>query len=175
MARKNPYFDKTYATSLAIIFGVVNGTWRPKNLANCPQILQLLFERGMDGDPKKRPTIQFIAELLKHLDQLINKEPIKAIVIDEYIAVSTHVGPEPSVDLKEDNIDQEDNVTNVFDNEGYLTIIPSIVIRSNSRRKGVIFESNESIESACEQELNGEENFTKLVKLKSKYLQNVYG
>ena len=156
MARKNPYFDKTNATSLAIMFGVVNGTWRPKKFANCPPILELFFERGMDGDPKKRPTIQFIVKLLRNFDKLINKEPIKPILIDENTAESTQaeipakIPAEIPTVLKEDII--ENNVTNVFDNEGYLTIIPNIVIRSSSRRKGVIFESNESIESASEEE-----------------------
>ena len=58
---------------------MLKGTHRPKNVANCPQILELLYERGMDGDPRKRPSMQLITDLMKQLDRLINKEPIKPI------------------------------------------------------------------------------------------------
>jgi hypothetical protein len=34
----------------------------------------------MNGTPSKRPTMNFIFEMMKYFDTLINKEPIKPIV-----------------------------------------------------------------------------------------------
>ena len=56
------------------------GTIRPKKVSNCPEILEKLFEQGMNGTPSRRPTMSFIFEIMKYFDTLINKEPIKPIV-----------------------------------------------------------------------------------------------
>jgi hypothetical protein len=39
------------------MFNVVLGKFRPKRIKNCPVVLDLLLERGLDGDRKKRPII----------------------------------------------------------------------------------------------------------------------
>ena len=49
-------------------------------MSNCPKILQVLFEQGMDGTPSKRPEMSFVFEIMTYFDALINKEPIKPIV-----------------------------------------------------------------------------------------------
>ena len=81
--RQNPYFHLSDPSSAQIMFGVFRGTIRPKKISNCPKILEKLFEQGMNGEPTKRPTMNFIFEIMKFFDALINKDPIKPIVLKE--------------------------------------------------------------------------------------------
>ena len=79
LVRKNPYFDLRL-NHIQIMFGVFKGSLRPKNIKNCPRIFELLLSQGMNGDPNKRPTMEFIFKLMTHLDSSINKKPIRPIV-----------------------------------------------------------------------------------------------
>jgi hypothetical protein len=82
LVRQKPYFHLSY-DSYQIMFGVVRGTIRPKAVSKIPKLLDLLLEQGINSDPRKRPTMQFIFNLMTYLDRLINKEPIKPIVETE--------------------------------------------------------------------------------------------
>jgi mitogen-activated protein kinase kinase kinase 7 len=79
MTRQKPYFNLPDVSFWNMMFGVVQRNLRPIGIANCPPILKLLLKVGMDGEPKKRPSMQLILNLMKKIDQLINKEPIKPI------------------------------------------------------------------------------------------------
>ncbi len=60
-------------------FIIIKEPLRPRPIASCPKVLRLLFERGMDGIPNKRPTMQFIYNLMEILNRVVNKEPIKPL------------------------------------------------------------------------------------------------
>jgi hypothetical protein len=48
-------------------------------VASCPQVIELLIERGMDGDPNRRPSMQLIFNIMKQLDAIVNTTPIKPV------------------------------------------------------------------------------------------------
>lgn len=91
IVRQNPYFHLSDPSSAQIMFGVFRGTIRPKNISNCPQILEKLFEQGMNGEPTKRPTMSFVFEIMKFFDALINKEPIKPIIVKSENDLPTNI------------------------------------------------------------------------------------
>ncbi len=53
---------------------------RPKNLVDCPKLIQLLLERGLDSDKSKRPSMQFIYSCMQSLDRIVNEEPLKTLI-----------------------------------------------------------------------------------------------
>ena len=53
---------------------------RPKTISLCPRILELLFKQGMEGDPRKRPNIRLVYEIMSYMNSQINRQPIKPIV-----------------------------------------------------------------------------------------------
>lgn len=58
---------------------------RPKEISNCPSIIKLLIERSLDADPAKRPTMRLIYEIMEHLNNLINTDPIKPLISTEML------------------------------------------------------------------------------------------
>ena len=81
LVRLNPYFDMPNANSGAIMYMVASRNMRPQKIANCPRLFQLFFESCWSGDPKKRPSMDFIYQMMSKLDAVVNKEqPIKPIV-----------------------------------------------------------------------------------------------
>ena len=46
------------------------------NMEKCPKILDLLLKCGMQTDPKKRPHMKLIFNLLQKLNSVINRWPI---------------------------------------------------------------------------------------------------
>ncbi len=79
-SRQKPYFHLPNPNSNQIMFNVVLGKFRPKKIKNCPAIIDLLLERGLDGEPSKRPSMQMILNIMEKLDVLINKTPIKPLI-----------------------------------------------------------------------------------------------
>lgn len=83
MARETPYFHLGKPSANQIMLGVtgyyIASPLRPKHLSNCPKIFQLLFERGMDGKPSKRPSMSLIFKLMQKMNDLVNKTPVKPI------------------------------------------------------------------------------------------------
>ena len=80
LVRLTPYFDIPNPNSGAIMFMVASRNLRPQKIANCPKLFQLFFESCWSGDPKKRPSMEFIYGMMSKLDSVVNKEPIKPIV-----------------------------------------------------------------------------------------------
>jgi serine/threonine protein kinase len=71
-ARLLPYFYLPKANSNQIMLGVGKGELRPKRLADWPRVLECLFERGIDADGKRRPSMQIILDIMVKLDSVIN-------------------------------------------------------------------------------------------------------
>jgi mitogen-activated protein kinase kinase kinase 7 len=80
LSRQKPYFHLPHANSNQIMFNVVLGKFRPKRIKNCPIVLDLLLERGLDGDPKKRPSMQMILNIMEKLNTQINKTPVRPLI-----------------------------------------------------------------------------------------------
>lgn len=80
LVRLNPYFDIPNPNSGAIMFMVASRNMRPQKIANCPRLFQLFFESCWSADPRKRPSMEFIYQMMSKLDTAVNKEAIKPIV-----------------------------------------------------------------------------------------------
>jgi hypothetical protein len=77
------FYHITYLNITFIqLFNPIKDPLRPKEISNCPKIFKLLIERSLDGDPDRRPSMHFIYEVMKSLDSLLNKEPIKPLVAE---------------------------------------------------------------------------------------------
>jgi hypothetical protein len=71
-ARLMPYFYMPASNSNQIMFGVSTGRIRPKRLSTWPRLLECLFERCIDADDKKRPSMRAILEIMHKLNTLVN-------------------------------------------------------------------------------------------------------
>ena len=80
LVRLNPYFDIPNPNSGAIMFMVASRNLRPQKIANCPKLFQLFFESCWSAEPKKRPSMELIFDMMTKIDSVVNKEPIKPIV-----------------------------------------------------------------------------------------------
>lgn len=80
ICRLKPYFHLKNQNVTTIIYGVGKGTIRPKTISNYPRILRLICECGMDRNPKKRPSMELIFNIMRFLDSKINIKPIESIV-----------------------------------------------------------------------------------------------
>lgn len=84
MTRQLPYFHLGKPSATQVMWGITLAKpLRPKPIAECPKILQLLYERGMDGEPSKRPSMNFILKVMQKMNEVVNKEPIKPLVIND--------------------------------------------------------------------------------------------
>lgn len=101
LTRLKPYFDVEY-NRFQLILKVTNDNLRPKPIKNCPNILKLFLERGMDADTKKRPSMQLIFNIMSYLDSLINTVPIEPLECNLRLSGST--------DSKSDNSSNPEQV-----------------------------------------------------------------
>ncbi|RNA43839.1 hypothetical protein BpHYR1_026095 [Brachionus plicatilis] len=79
LARLTPYFNIPQANKYAILMGVSMQGLRPCPIQKCPRVLKLILDRGMDGDPKKRPSMQKIFDIMLYLNKLFNTEELEPL------------------------------------------------------------------------------------------------
>lgn len=80
LARLTPYFNIPAASKYAILMGVTMQGLRPCPIKNCPRIFKLLLERGMDAEPKKRPSMQTIYNVMAYLNSLFNINELEPLI-----------------------------------------------------------------------------------------------
>lgn len=80
MARLTPYFHIPNANKYAILMGVSTQGLRPCPIQNCPRIFKLLLERGMDAEPKKRPSMQTIYNIMFYLNSIFNVNDLEPLI-----------------------------------------------------------------------------------------------
>ena len=104
IVRLLPYFHLPNPSSAQIMFGVYQGTLRPKPVANCPTVLKLLYAHGMSGESAKRPSMKLIYDIMSCLDRMVNKSiPILPIVDqDDHQPDSGNVTPSMYANLSKD-------------------------------------------------------------------------
>jgi len=56
------------------------GTVRLKDISNCPKVLDLIWQKGIQKKPELRPSMKFIFKVMQTLNSHINKAPLEPIV-----------------------------------------------------------------------------------------------
>jgi hypothetical protein len=71
------HFERLNKTSFNNYF---QGTVRLKDISNCPKILDLIWQKGIQKKPELRPSMKTIFKVMQTLNSHINKAPLEPIV-----------------------------------------------------------------------------------------------